>query len=156
MALTYNDVRFEMFLERETVAAIETGKVPWYDREDVESYRCDGLDPAMFPARPKSKPEVPMKKWSPDHRIALKWFAKAKRAGHISFPPTHLLTASLPAQNFLDHCLCGDIVIHHETDTYGFRKPVNQINYPDLMVEMIKIADDQAQRMLDTATEHLL
>ena len=67
-----------------------------------------------------------------------------------------LLTASLPAQNFLDHCLCGDIVIHHETDTYGFRKPVNQINYPSLMMEMYEIADDLAQAMLDTTTELLV
>ena len=156
MALTYNDVRFEMFLERETMAAIRTGKVSWYDREDVEGYRCDGLDPGMFPSRVKSKPEVPMKTWSADHRIALKWFARTKRAGRISLPPTHLLTASLPAQNFLNHCLCGDIVIHHETDTYGFRKSVDQINYPGLVVELIEFPNDDAQRMLDTATEHLM
>ena len=74
MALVGNDVKFEMFLDRETLQAICTGRVPWYDPEDVHGYRCDGLDPEIFPGK-----EVPMKFWSPDHRIALEWYARAKR-----------------------------------------------------------------------------
>ena len=102
------------------------------------------------------EPEVPMKFWSPDHRIALKWFARAKRAGKLSHPPTHLLMASMPALSFLDHCLRGDIVIHHEQSTCGFTKPVDQNNYPGLVADWTVIADDVAQGMLDNATEHLL
>ena len=139
MALTDNAVRFEIFLERETVAAIRMGK----------------FDPGLFPSRPNTKPEVPMKFWSPDHSIALEWFARAKKAGRVSLPPTHLLMASMPALRFLEHCLRGDIVIYYETSTCGFRKPVNQINYPGLEVDMIEIADNVAQRMLDNATEYL-
>ena len=145
-----NVVHFEIFLERETMQAIRTGRVTWYDPEDVDGYRCDGLDPGIFPCG-----EVPMKFWSPDHSIALEWFARAKRAGRVSLPPTHLLMASMPALRFLEHCLRGDIVIHYETSTCGFRKPVNEINYPGLEVDMIEIADNVAQRMLDNATENL-
>ena len=75
MALIDNVVQFEIFLERETQQAIRTGKVTWYDPEDVDGYRCDGLDPGIFPCG-----EVPMKFWSPAHRIALEWFARAKKA----------------------------------------------------------------------------
>ena len=85
MALVGNDVKFEMFLDRETLQAICTGRVPWYDPEDVHGYRCDGLDPEIFPGK-----EVPMKFWSPDHRIALEWYARAKRAGTTSLKPGSL------------------------------------------------------------------
>ena len=151
MALNDNVVHFELFVERETMQAITTGYVSWYDPKDDHSYRCDGLDPGIFPCG-----EVPMKFWSPDHRIALEWFARARRAGTISLPPTFLLTVSMPALRFLEHCLRGDIVIHSETSTCGFKKPVNPVNYPGLEVDAIEIADDVAQNMLDNTTKHLL
>ena len=97
MTLAENEVRFEIFLEAETMEAMKTGKVSWYDPQDVEGYRCDGLDPATFHARPGMKPEVPMKFWSSDHRIALECFVRARRSGRISNPPTNLLEASMPS-----------------------------------------------------------
>ena len=151
MALIDNVVRFEIFLDRETMQAIRTGKVTWYDPEDVHGYRCDGLDPAIFPCG-----EVPMKFSSPDHRIALEWFARAKRAGKISLPPTTLLMASMPALSFLKHCLRGDIEIHFERRTCGLKMPLNNINYPDVVVDVIEFAENDAQRMLDNATAYLL
>ena len=97
-----------------------------------------------------------MKFWSPDHRIALEWFARAKKAGTVSLPPTTLLTANMPALRFLEHCLRGDIVIHSEMSTCGLKKPLNKINYPGLVVDVIEFAENDAQRMLDNATEYLL
>ena len=140
MALTDNAVRFEIFLEREKVAAIRKGE----------------FDPGLFPSRRNTKPEVPMKFWSPDHSIALEWFARAKRAGRVSLPPTHLLMASMPALRFLEHCLRGDIVIHSEMSTCGLKKPLSKINYPGLVVDVIEFAENDAQRMLDNATEYLV
>ena len=151
MALIDNVVRFEIFLERETQRAISTGKVSWYDPEDVHGYRCDGLDPGIFPCG-----EVPMKFASPDHRIALKWFAHAVRAGIVSLPPTFLLMARMPALCFLEHCIRGDIVIHSKMSTCGLKKPVNAKNYPGLVMEFIEFTEDEAQLMLEDATEHLL
>ena len=151
MALIDNVVHFEIFLERETMQAIRTGRVTWYDPEDAHGYRCDGLDPGIFPCG-----EVPMKFWSPDHRIALEWFARAKRAGNISLPPTTLLMASMSALSFLEHCLRGDIKIHSEMRTCGLKKPLNNINYPDVVVDVIEFAENDAQRMLDCATQFLL
>ena len=97
-----------------------------------------------------------MKFWSPDHRIALEWFARAIRAGTISLPPTILITASMSALSFLEHCLRGDIVIHSARCTCGLKKPLNHINYPDVVVDVIEIAESDAQRMLDNATAYLL
>ena len=151
MALIDNVVQFEIFLERETQQAIRTGKVPWYDPEDVDGYRCDGLDPGIFPCG-----EVPMKFWSPDHRIALEWFARAKKAGTISLPPTILLTASMSALRFLEHCLRGDIVIHSARRTCGLTKPLNHHNYPSVVLDAIEIPESDAQSMLDNATAFLL
>ena len=151
MALICDDVSFEIFLDRETLYAMCTGRVLWYDPEDVLGYRCDGLDPEIFPGK-----EVPMKFWSPDHRIALEWFARAKRAGNISLPPTTILMASMSALSFLEHCLRGDIEIHFERRTCGLKKPLNNINYPDVVVDVIEFAENDAQRMLDNATAYLL
>ena len=151
MALIGNVVKFEIFLDRETLQAICTGRVPWYDPEDVHGYRCDGLDPEIFPGK-----EVPMKFWSPDHRIALEWYARAKRVGTTSLPPTILLMASMSAPSFLEHCLRGDIVIHSERSTCGLKKPLKNTNYPDVELDLIEFTENDAQRMLDYATEYLL
>ena len=151
MALNDNVVHFELFVERETMQAITTGYVSWYDPKDDHGYRCDGLDPGIFPCG-----EVPMKFSSPDHRIALKWFAHAVRAGIVSLPPTFLLMARMPALCFLEHCIRGDIVIHSKMSTCALKKPVNEKNYPGLVMEFIEFTEDEAQRMLEYATEHLL
>ena len=151
MALIDNVVRFEIFLDRETLQAIRTGWVPWYDPKDVYGYRCDGLDPEIFPGN-----EVPMKFWSSDHRIALEWFARAVRAGNISFPPIFLLMATMPAHSFQEHCNCGDIVLHPARSTCGLTKPLNHHNYPSVVLDAIEIPESDAQSMLDNATKYLL
>ena len=151
MALIDNFVFFEIFLDKETLEAMLTGRVPWYDPEDRHNYRCDGLDPEIFPGN-----EVPMKFWSSDHRIALEWFARAVRAGTISFPPIMLLMATMPALSFLEHCNCGDIVIHPARRTCGLTKPLNHTNYPSVVLDAIEIAESDAQSMLDNATAFLL
>ena len=97
-----------------------------------------------------------MKPSSTDHTIAMEWFARAYRAGRILHPPTYLLMASMPALAFLDHILRGDIVIHSEMSTCGLKKPLSKINYPGLVVDVIEFAENDAQRMLDNATENLL
>ena len=74
----------------------------------------------------------------------------------MSLPPTFLLTASMPALRFLEHCLRGDIVIHSEVSTCGLKKPLNKIHYPDLVVDLVEFADNDAQLMLDEATKYLL
>ena len=150
MALIEDFVHFELFLERETMQAITTGHVSWYDADDAEGCSCDGLDPRIFPCG-----EVPMKFASPDHRIALDFFVRAKIAGYITLPPTFLIIARMPALRFLEHCIRGDIVIYSQMSTCGLKKPVNAINYPGLEMEFISYTEDQAQFMLD-ATEHLL
>ena len=151
MASIDNVVNFEMFLDQETMEAIQTGRVPWYDANDESGYQCDGVDPAIFPGG-----EVPMKPWSPDHRIALEWFARAHRARRISHPPVYLLMASMPALTFLEHILRGDIVIHSEMSTYGLKKAMNKTHYPDLVAELIKFSDKDAEQMLNEAKTHFL
>ena len=151
MALIDNMVYFEIFLDKETLGAVRTGWVPWYDPDRVGTYRCDGLDPGIFPGN-----EVPMKFWSRDHRIALEWYARAIRAGTISVPPIILLTVSMSASSFLEHCLRGDIVIHSSRCTCGLKKPLNHKNYPGAVVDAIEFAECEAQLMLDNATANLL
>ena len=79
-----------------------------------------------------------------------------KKVGTTSLPPTILLMASMSARSFLEHCLRGDIVIHSERSTCGLKKPLKNINYPDVVVDVIEFTENDAQRMLDCATEYLL
>ena len=151
MASIGNVIHFEIFLDQKTMEAIQLKMNPLFDANDESGYQCDGVDPAIFPGG-----EVPMKPWSPDHRIALEWFARAHRARRISHPPVYLLMASMPALTFLEHILRGDIVIHSEVSTCGLKKPLNKIHYPDLVVDVIEFAENEAQRMLDNATAYLL
>ena len=62
----------------------------------------------------------------------------------------------MPALRFLEHCLRGDIVIHSEMSTCGLKKPLNKINYPDVVVDVVEFAENDAQRMLDNATAYSL
>ena len=148
---TDNVVRFEMFLEQQTYEAMQSGKVIWWDPNDQSNYRCEGLDPQTFPGG-----EVPLKAWSGDKRIALLGFALAHRRGLVNLPPAYLLVACMPALSFLWHILRGDIVIHYEMNTYGFRKPLNKRHYPDLEGELIKLPDEDAQQALIQAKTYLI
>ena len=150
MTLVGDQVRGEIFLDKDTVEAIRSGRVSWYDPEGTTSYRCDGLDPKTFPSERGVKPEVPMKYWSANHQVALKWFARANRTGRAKLP-TCLLMASLPHRSFLQHVLDGDIVLHSERHTCGLTKPVSQENYPGLVVDCEEYNDEAAQSMLEFA-----
>ena len=151
MVSSDNVVHFEMFLEQETIEAIQSGKVIWWDPNDQSDYRCEGLDPETFPGG-----EVPLKAWSGDKRIALHGFALAHRAGRVSLPPAYLFMASMPALSFLGHILRGDIVIHSKMNTYGFRKPLNKRHYPDLEGKLMKLPDENAEQILIQAKRHLI
>ena len=151
MASIDNVVHFEMFLDQKTMEAIQLKMNPLFDANDESGYQCDGVDPAIFPGG-----EVPMKPSSPDHTIAMEWFARAHRAGRISHPPAYLLMASMPALAFLEHILRGDIVIHSERSTYGLKKAMNKTHYPDIGLQLIKIPDNAAEQMLNEAKTHLL
>ena len=151
MASIGNVVHFEIFLDQETMEAIQRKMNPLFDANDVPGYRCEGVEPAIFQGG-----EVPMKPSSPDHTIAMEWFARAYRAGRILHPPTYLLMASMPALAFLDHILRGDIVIHFERSTYGLKKAMSKTHYPDLVLQLIKIPDDAAEQFFNEAKTHLL
>ena len=150
MASIDNVVHFEMFLDQKTMEAIQLKMNPLFDANDESGYQCDGVDPAIFPGG-----EVPMKPSSPDHTIAMEWFARAYRAGRILHPPTYLLMASMPALAFLDHILRGDIVIHFERSTYGLKKAMNKTHYPDIGLQLNKIPDNVAEQILDETMTQL-
>ena len=150
MASIGNVVHFEIFLDQETMEAIQRKMNPLFDANDESGYKCDGVEPAIFQGG-----EVPMKPSSPDHTIAMEWFARAYRAGRVSHPPSYLLIASMPALAFLDHILRGDIVIHFERSTYGLKKAMNKTNYPDTGLELNKISDDVAEEILDETMTQL-
>ena len=144
MASIGNVVHSEIFLDQETMEAIQRKMNPLFDANDVSGYKCDGVEPASFQGG-----EVPMKVSSRDQTIAMEWYARAYRAGRVSQPPSYLFIASMPALAFLDHILCGDIVIHFERKTYGFKKAMNKANYPEIGLELNKISADVAEEILD-------
>jgi hypothetical protein len=120
--------------------------VPWWDPQDSTGYRCNGIDPEIFPAG-----RVPLKKWSPDHKVALEWFARAHRAGRISGPPKYLIEGRMDALAFLDHILAGDIIPDAQTSTLGFTKPLDQRHYQSLVMDLSWQSDEEAQRALSDA-----
>ena len=117
-------VAFEMVADEETLQAFSTRKVPWWDPDGKSDYRCDGIDPAVFDNRRGLASVVPMKASSPDHKVALEWFARAGRAG----APKYIIQGSLPEESALEHILKGEIQVHAEQQTFGFVKPMNKTN----------------------------
>ena len=84
-------VLVEGFIDQEMVDAVKTGKVMWYDPTDEIGSRCDGVDPSLFKNGRDHSSEVPMKKWSPDHRGALEYYARAYRGKKVPGPTTYII-----------------------------------------------------------------
>ena len=70
-----------------------------------------------------------MKQYSPDHRIAAKYFAMAHRARLVTGLPNYLLVGSMSAKWAAYHFVCGDIVTHPDQHTIEFVKLLNNENY---------------------------
>ena len=83
MASIDNVVHFEIFLDQETMEAIQRKMNPLFDANEVPGYKCEGGEPAIFQGG-----EVPMKVSSRDQTIAMKWYARAYKAGRVSRAPS--------------------------------------------------------------------
>ena len=143
------DLDFEMFLDQETFLAFFPGTVPWLA---ADGWKCPGIDNTLF-----SDQAVPMKVISPDHRIALQWFARAHRRGHIRGLPRYLLTGSMPAQWALAHMLANQITLIPERDGVAFKCLMNVANYPALTwTSFVEFEDVNTQNSLLTAGLSLL
>ena len=135
------DLRFEMFITESTYKAFFKGEAPWLDDP---TWRCPGIEPSLFGIG-----AVPMKIWSPDHRVAAKYFALAHRIGHADGLPKFLISGSMPAEWAVSHFVCGDIVAKPDQDTIGFRKLMDTENYPALKWEAtVEYPDDEASWIL--------
>ena len=117
-------MRFEMFFCRSTNTAFFKGVVPWL--ADF-TWHCPGIDPSLFGGG-----AVPIKQYSPDHRIASKYFAMAHRARHVTGLPNYLLVGSMDSNWAVHHFVCGDIVSHPDQHAIGFVKLLSNENYPGL------------------------
>ena len=118
------DLDFEMFLDQETFLAFFPGTVPWLA---ADGWKCPGIDNTLF-----RDGAVPMKLASPDHRVALKWFARAYRRGHTRGAPRYLLAGRMPVQWALTHMLAEQITLKPEFDGVTFKCLMDTENYPAL------------------------
>ena len=142
------DLRFEMFITQSTHRAFFHGEAPWLDDP---TWRCPGIEPSLF-----GLGAVPMKTWSPDHRVASKYFAMAHKIGHADGFPKFLISGSMPAEWAVAHFVCGDIVAKPDQGTIGFRKLMNTENYPALKWEdPVEYTDAKAAQILQDGYHHL-
>ena len=128
-------VRFEMFIDAESLQAMKTGK---------------GVVPDMFQRESAiGRSAVPFKAWKSDHSKALDGFARAYRRGHVNGLPVSLIDAYMEESEFLRRALAADIFLNATMPgTVSFAKPFNQQNYPSLVVKEIEISEEEAEGML--------
>ena len=139
------ELKFEMFLDDDMLQAVAGGHAPWL-QDAYEGWECPGFEPSLF-----KDGMVPMKQPSPDHRVALKYFTLANRAGNAKLP-TYLFMGSLPSVNAYQHFLEGTIVSVPDQATIGFKLLMNSTNYPHLKWEHpISFSEDEAEQMLNAA-----
>ena len=137
-----DDLCFEMFLDQDTFTALCAQKDKWAT-EDV--WRYTGIDNTMF-----CDGAVPVKLPSPDHEIALHWFAQAHKRGYARGPPRYLLSGSMPADWALAHMRADQIRLKPEIDAVAFKCIMNQKNYPALRWTAFVVFAD-----IDTQTARL-
>ena len=141
-------LKFEIFIDDDMAQAVH-GHVPWL-QDAYEGWRCPGLEPTLF-----KDGLVPMKEWTSDHRVALKYFALAHRAGNAKLPQ-YLLQGSLPAADAYQHLLEGTIVPVPHQATIGFKLLMNSTNYPRLKWEdPIEFPEHVAEEMLNAGRKLL-
>ena len=141
-------LKFEMFVDDDMAQAVH-GHVPWL-QDAYEGWECPGLEPSLF-----KDGMVPMKQWTPDHRVALKYFALANRASNAKLPK-YLFMGSLPSVNAYQHFLEGTIVSVPDQATIGFKRLMDPTNYPHLKWEHpISFSADQAWQILNAARKLL-
>ena len=123
--------KFEMCLgESQIKAYYQHGVVQWYDPEDIQRYRCNGLVPSTFPRAHGKDGGVPFKYSEENHLCALEGYCRAGLKGAVTEPPKCLLIAQMDLDTF-DECIeKGSIVVHAGMKTISFMLEVNEGNYP--------------------------
>ena len=101
---------------------------------------------------------VPFAPGSEDEWIALKKFARAHEAGHVTGPPKLLMIVRIPARFAVQHFVARDIqVLNNRPEaTIGFAKPVNKESFPSMHVELAVIEDEVVSSRLLTSGLQLL
>ena len=91
-------VRFEMFIDAESLQAMKTGK---------------GVVPDMFQRESAiGCSAVPFKAWKSDHSKALDGFVRAHRRGDVNGCPVFLIEAYMEESELMARALAGDIFLN--------------------------------------------
>jgi hypothetical protein len=139
------ELKLEMFMDDDMAEVVFHGRAPWL-KDVYPDRQCPGLEPTLF-----KDGVVPMKQWSPDHRVASNFFALANRAGNAK-QPTYLLSGSLPAGIALQHFIEGTIVSSADQATIGFTRLVTPENYLHLKWEhLVSFSAGEAESILNAA-----
>ena len=139
------ELKFEMVMNDDMAEGFFHVRAPWLKNVYLD-WQCPGLEPTLF-----KDGVVPMKQWSPDHRVAAKFFALANRADHAK-QPTYLLSGSLPAEIALQHFIQGTIVTSPEQATIGFTCHVTPEIYLHLKWEpLVSFSAGEAETVLNAA-----
>ena len=149
MAVSKGSLDAYMYVDAQSLEAYKTGVATWLNTE----WHNNGIDNKLF-----SEKLVPFAMDSPGQRVALKKYARAHRARSVQGPPVCLLHVSLPASAALGHILCGDIKIMasgRPEETVGFAKPVDQINFPQLVGDYIPLNPAEGMGLLTAGLELL-
>ena len=122
--------------ESQFEAYFKDGVVTWYDPDDVEKFRCSGMEPTTFSQRNSSTHgEVPFKFISRNSLVALKGYTLAFRAGKVDEPPAYLINVLLNEEDALNHFMNEDLRVYNGSKTLAFTKSVNGANYPTLQLD---------------------
>ena len=149
MAVSKESLDAYMYVDARSLRAYQTGVATWLNT----NWHNHGIDNTLF-----SDNVVPFAVDSPGQQVALKKYARAHRAQSVLGPPVCLLHISLPASAALGHILRGDIKIMasgRPEETVGFAKPVDQINFPQLVGDYIPLNPAEGIGLLTAGLELL-
>ena len=149
MAVSKESLDAYMYVDAQSLHAYQTGVATWLNTD----WHNHGIDNTLF-----SDDLVPFAVDSPGQEVALKKYARAHRAQSVQGPPVCLLQVSLPASAALGHILCGDIKIMpsgRPEKTIGFAKPVNTVNFPNLVGTYLQLNEADGNSLLTAELELL-
>ena len=149
---TYDDKKYEMFVDEETASVFSGGRIPWID---ADTWRTNGIDPTIF-----RRGELPMKRIllnnpmmvnNTDHSIALFYFAMAHRAHSVRGPPRYLITLTMAPTDVVKGLWDGSLKMYPEQETLAFTKTLTVENYPGVHdVVAREISVDDGEKLLET------
>ena len=125
---TFDDERYEMFIDKEYHDLFQGLKTPWLEAS-YSDWRASGIDATLFPRGVPMK-RVLLEDGENKHTMALMYFAMAHRSGKVNGVPYMLISMRMAPEDVMQGIWNKTLQAYPEQETLAFLKTLTPEYYP--------------------------